>query len=407
MNIWYVSKYGKIPSSGIPTRQFFLSKVFARLGANTTLISSRSDGLPHDSFSGLKKIEYHSNVRCAILNGPVINSGFNAKRIYSWLLFEMNFWIFGNLTKSDEYPDVIIASSMSLLTFFTAAILKRRFKCRLILEIRDIWPDSLVEMSGIRNNSLVIKTLRFVELFGYKRADAFVSTLPHFDNYLKTKICRPFKFKFIPQGFDNDYINIEKSDQFSQIFTKDKFTVCYSGTIGKFNNIGLVIDTAKRLQKSNIQFVIIGRGPLKKDMEAKSSDLKNIVFLDFIPKKFLLSVISMADLMIFPSKYFPIFQYGVSPNKWVDYMLAGRPIIDTHIPDSANFQCIIKDANCAFLLNTDSPEILAEKLKDIAKMSINELNIMGNNGKNYALKNLDFAILGKEYFEFVQEIIMN
>ena len=115
MKVWYVSKYGYTPSSGNPTRQFMLSKSFAKLGAETTFILSRSNGSNQRWFWGLKRVENVNDVHCVILNGPVISLGFSAKRIFSWLLFEWHLWLYCMTIKKEEQPDIIIASSMSLL----------------------------------------------------------------------------------------------------------------------------------------------------------------------------------------------------------------------------------------------------------------------------------------------------
>jgi glycosyltransferase involved in cell wall biosynthesis len=405
MKLWYVSKYAKTPTTGLPTRQFFLSRVFAKHGIETTLILSRSNGCRYKRFLGLKRINKIDNIECVLLNGPIISLGISLRRILSWILFELNFWLYFITTKKDEYPDVIIASSLSILTFFTSALIKKRLNCTLILEARDIWPDSLIEMSEISEKNFLIKILRFIELYGYKNADGFVSTLPHFDRYLTTKNIFNFKFKYIPQGFDVNYSSQGIIDKYNEYFPANKFNVCYSGSIGRFNNVRKILEIAKLLAGKDICFIIIGRGPLKNKLIEQSKNLQNIVFLEFIPKKSIVSVISKADLLIFPSKNYPIFRYGVSPNKWIDYMLAGRPILDTHVPNISDYVCMIKDADCAFLQNSDSPEVLASTILKISKLPSEILNNMGLRGREYVLKNLNYDILGSRFVDFINEVI--
>ena len=160
MKLWYVSKYAKTPSTGLPTRQFFLCKSFAKYGVETTLVLSKSNGCRYKRFWGLKRLEESYGVNCVLLNGPSITLGLTIKRVFSWILFEVNFWIFCLSVKRREYPDILVASSLSLLTFMTASFAKRKFNCKLILEIRDIWPESLSEMTRLSERNIVIKILR-------------------------------------------------------------------------------------------------------------------------------------------------------------------------------------------------------------------------------------------------------
>lgn len=284
LKVWYVSKYAESPVMADPTRQFMLSKVFTGLGAEVTLVFSRSNGSRRPGFYGLKSIENTDGVRCVILNGPTISTGLNIRRIFSWLLFEMNFWLFGLSVKKNQRPDVIIASSLSLLTFFTSAILKKRFKCKMILEVRDIWPETLIASGKFSDRNIFIRILKWVELYGYRRADGFVSTLPRFDYYLQTKTDSDFRFEYLPQGFDSENNNLSFRDDYKDEFLPGYFNICYAGMLGEVNCIDEIVSCARLLKEEKIRFIIAGNGPLKKKVQDECSDLENIVFLDFVPK---------------------------------------------------------------------------------------------------------------------------
>jgi glycosyltransferase involved in cell wall biosynthesis len=401
MKIWYVSKYAKSPPFGIPTRQFLLSKVFSKMGHETTLIFSRSNGGSQQHFRGLKRTEEIDGVHCVVLNGPSISIGFNIKRVFSWLIFEWQFLRYGISINWEERPDVLIASSLSLLTFFTSSILKKRFKCKLILEVRDIWPATVIESGKFSSKSIFIKFLTIIELFGYKRADGFVSTLPLFDEYLKTKIKGRHKFAFIPQGFDYEYYKSSVENKYKNEFPLNFFNVCYSGTIGKTNCVDEIIYCAELLKDRRIRFLIIGDGPLKKILETKYSSLTNIVFWDSVPKKEIVSILSSADLLLNLWNNYDIYRYGISPNKVVDYMLSGRPILISF----SGYKGFLDDVGCAFFTEANNPKLLAEAILQISQMQPGVLDQMGERGKKYALSNLDLEILGRRFLDFIDEII--
>ena len=91
-------------------------------------------------------------------------------------------------------PDIVIVSSLSLLSFFTVGVLKKIFKYKMVVEVRDIWPDTIIEMKKVSEQNIAIKFLRWIENYGYQKADLFFSPIPLLDVYLRTKLKKPFKF---------------------------------------------------------------------------------------------------------------------------------------------------------------------------------------------------------------------
>ena len=145
MNIWYISKYAITTKEGFPSRQFMLSKQMAKKGHDISLFYSRSNGKKADPFWGCSRRQRLEGVNCYQLNGPLISYGLSMKRILSWIIFEWNLFVLLLLPNKLKRPDYIIVSSLSLLTFVIGVWLKRKYKTKLILEIRDIWPATIVE----------------------------------------------------------------------------------------------------------------------------------------------------------------------------------------------------------------------------------------------------------------------
>lgn len=188
----------------------------------------------------------------------------NLKRVFSWLIFEWHFGLFSKKIKNDDKPDVFIASSLSLLTFFISAILKRKFKCKLILEIIDIWPDTVIATAKLSNKNIFIKILKWIELYGYNKVDGFISTLLLFSDYLKTRIKNNFKFEFVPQGFDQDNLASGTIDKYKNEFYLGYFNVCYAGSIGKTNCVDEIIEIAKLLRGKKYVLLLLVMAHLKK-----------------------------------------------------------------------------------------------------------------------------------------------
>ena len=121
----------------------------------------------------------------------------------------LNSWqnfIFSRLSKNNK-PDLILVSSMSLWPAIYAVRMRKRYKIPFILEIRDIWPLTPVEVGGFSKRNPFIYIFRKLEKFAYSRADSIISVLSHFNKHLSTVIKEPKQFYWIPNAIENSVIS--------------------------------------------------------------------------------------------------------------------------------------------------------------------------------------------------------
>lgn len=391
-NIWYISKYAVSVEDGNPTRQYFLSKYIARKGYNVTLISSRSSGIKNCRLNGIGKKRKIDGINHILINGPEINLGFSLKRILSWFIFETLLFISPAVFKLPK-PNIIIVSSLSLLTIVTGFAFKKIYKAKLIFEIRDIWPLSLMELKNISKRNPIIFFLRSIEKFGYKRADYIVGTMPKLDIHIKKSIKKEFKFICIPMGFDPDFYKDSKPlpADIKDKLPDNKFIVAYAGSVGIANCVNEIIEAAKILHNKNtdIYFAILGDGALKDILVESSKGLDNVVFLPKLSKEYVNAFLSSCQLLLNPWQDKKIYEYGVSPNKWIDYMYSEKPIIVSY----NGYRSIINEAKCGEFIDVNNAELLASKIFEYYKKSPTELELTGKKGKKYLENNLSFEIL--------------
>lgn len=388
--IWYISKYAACPKYSSAGRQFSYSKYFSKMGYDVSLIYSRSSTNDRlKKFDGLYKKDIIENVKCIALNGPKIELGFNLKRIISWILFELNLFKF--IIKSSKKPDVAIVSSLSLLTVFNGLILKTFYGTKFIFEVRDIWPLTLLDIGGYSLKNPFIKFLDFVENLGYKNADIIVGTMPNLKKHVEKKICSDFVCKYMPTGFDNEINNWEYQ---KWNFPEGKFIVGYAGSIGKANQVEDILYAAEMLQKQKrIFFVILGDGPSKKYLQVKYSFLTNVKWFPRVDRKSVNSFLKSCDLLINPWKKKDIYRYGISPNKWLDYMYSGKPVIVSY----SGYKNIINEAECGDFIEAENPSLLSEKIYEYSQLSKKELLKIGERGKKFLYKKLSYSVLAEEY----------
>ncbi|MEC9303074.1 MAG: glycosyltransferase family 4 protein [Bacteroidota bacterium] len=389
--VFYISKYAMSPLQGGPTRQYLFSKYFAKQNVRTTLISSDSSGGNH---IGIKKLfnnyDITHNFNHIILKGSKIKLGFSIKRIISWIMFEYRLLKYFNKSKVNK-NSVVIVSSLSILTFLTGVYLKKKYKTCLIVEVRDIWPRTLVDFGVIGKYNIMNYVLSKIEYIGYSNADLIVGSMKNLCAHLNT-IDNSFKDKFLymPMGYDN-----EKANSFKKTPSK-KFTIGYAGSIGKTNNLKLLLNAASLLKNNKkIEFKILGDGQFKKKLMNEFKCLENVVFLKKVDKNYVHNFLINCDVLVSTWLDCDIYNFGISPNKWIDYMIAARPII---VPFNG-YRNIINDANCGEFIETNNPQLLADTILKYSKYSKSKLDEIGLRGKKYLLSNFTYDLLSEKYIK--------
>jgi len=398
-NVYVISKYAITPDLGSATRQYFIAKYLSKLGYNLTLISSRSSNIKKEihfkKYFHKRELE---NISHILINGPKINLGFNFKRVLSWIIFEINLLRYF-LFNCSKKPDIVIISSLSLLTICNGIFLKWKFKSKLIFEVRDIWPLTLIEIGKYSRYNPFIFFLSLIEKCAYNKSDIVVGTMPNLIEHIENVTNKKVICKHIPMGYDPEYYNVHtvevelplelKNNDFSKTFN-----IGYAGTIGKANLVEEIIEAAKILSRIRyIHFYIIGDGPVKERMIEKASGLKNITFLPSVEKRYVNAFLQRCNLLVHTINDKSIYRFGVSPNKWIDYMYSSRPILVCY----NGFKSIINEANCGKFIEAHNPELFANEILKFSKKSSEELTKIGANGKKYLKENLSYEVLAKEY----------
>ncbi len=401
MRIVYISKYVILPKFGSPSRQYFLSKYLSEIPGNEVLlVGSRSTVSKIGKLRGLFLSEKIGHLEQVILNGPRIDLGFNIKRILSWIIFEINIFRFRERIRSFK-PDIIIVSSLSILTFLSGVFLKKWLKVPLVIEIRDIYPLTLQQVGNFSSKNPVIIFLKWVERFGYRNADLISSTLPNAKEHVFSVLKKPFEFYWLPMGIDPAFFSFRQNIVDPDLLSRKtgEFIVAYAGSLGKANALDTIFDAAEVLQDTHpeIRFVFIGNGPLKSFYQRKYKNLRRVDFVSAVPKEYLPNVLKQADILINTWLDQPIYKYGISPNKWIDYMYAAKPILVAF----NGYKCILDEAQCGKFIPAENKKELVNAIIQFSNTDPKELQQMGLNGKNYLLQNFTYEILARDFNEML------
>ncbi|WP_026581959.1 glycosyltransferase family 4 protein [Bacillus sp. J33] len=217
--------------------------------------------------------------------------------------------------------DIVFATSPPIFIAIVGFLAKVKFRCHFLLDIRDLWPESLKGV-GIFNNTFIIKIFSEVEKFLYKKADHIIVNSMGFMDYIHDKASIPFgKISYIPNAAKETEINRNPS-------STGKAKVIYTGNIGLAQNIEFFKQLAKKLSQKNIELTIIGYGIKSKELieYIQQEELKNVTLHSPLTRKECLDTISRHHVGIVSLNNKEVFD-TVLPGKVVDYMTCKIPIV--------------------------------------------------------------------------------
>jgi len=405
-NVFIINQYTSTPKlGGGGNRSFYIASELVKNGFNVTLITSSYSHVPKRNYPVKKNIQFEeeNGIKLVIVKNIVYESGRSIKRILSMLIFWLKLY-FLPLKKLNQ-PDVIIVSSISLLPILNAFWIKRRCsnKPKVILEVRDIWPLSLLELGGFSKYNPFVMFLSFVEKLAYKKSDYLTAVLPlankHFENIVGKKV----KFKHISNGIHLESMDkIEPlSSEIKNLIPKEKFIVGYTGALGVANAMENFILLAKALESDNsIFFIIVGDGYLKDDLINEAKELTNIKFIERIPKSQIQSILSHFDLLYLAWHDRDIYNYGISANKVFEYMFSAKPILMVgNISESE-----VELSNCGKVISTSDLSVAKNVINDFKQMGLVNRIEFGKRGKEFVIKFRTYEYLSKIYIDIFKEL---
>lgn len=402
MNIWYISKYASPSKYFFGTRHFYLAEEWVNTGNDVTVFTSNSSHLT-DKLPKFKEsvfIEFINGVRAVWLNTLKSKKSIGISRILSWFHFDFRLLIINK--KNLPKPDVIIVSSLSLTTVLPAWILACRYKAKFIFEVRDIWPLSILILGRYSKYNLFIIYLTWLEKFGYKNADLIVGTMPNLIQHVREDCKVNTKCITIPQGVSLRFYEQEQSEiseeYLNNYIPKNKFIICYAGTINANNPLDNLINAAKILATNDqIHFIILGNGDRKAFFQENTKGFQNVSFPPVIPKNQLNSLLQKIDVC-YDSCNSSLAKFGLSRNKWIDYMYASKPIICSY----EGFQSMINEANCGSFVKFNDEEQLVKAIKSYSKLNKSELVKIGERAKKFVTDNRRFDYLAAKYIDEIK-----
>lgn len=395
--IWYVSKYVTPPSKGSAGgRGYLIMREIAKRGIPCVIVTSDANCLgdiPENKAAYDTEEEDGLTIRWVRTFKYSVAKSW--RRIVSWLSFEWRLFL---MPKADlPAPSTVVISSLSLLTILNGFVLRKKYGCRLIFEVRDIWPLTIVEEGGFSKHNPFVILLSWVERLGYARSDAIVGTMPNLQEHVQEVLGRQKEVYCIPMGIAEDLLEDAceaPPDYVAKYFPKDKFIVTYAGTIGITNALDSFFECVSAMAgHTQIHFVVVGEGDLRDEYISEYGGLRNLTFAPRVPKAMVNSILTASDILYFSVYPSEVWKYGQSLNKVTDYMAAGRPIIASY----SGFPSMINEADCGSFVPANDVDALRAEILRYFEMPESERLRIGERGSAWIRANRNYERLAKSY----------
>jgi glycosyltransferase involved in cell wall biosynthesis len=384
LKVWLVNHYAIPESAPGITRHATLARLMEERSAVDTLIIS---GRGH--YWNVAEAREDDSQRFSSVPVDVAPAN-GIRRVLNMVHFALRVVTKALRTPRRQRPDIVLASSPHLFGGMAGWLVARWFRVPFALEVRDLWPMSLVELLGLKGWHPLVVVMKVMERFLYRVADVVFLVLPGSGAHVQAVAGRPVRTATVPNGVD---VSTLPDPGTPLSGTRGPVSVVYAGAHGVPNALDTLIDAwsiiEKRPDAPAMTLRLIGDGKEKPALQALVAErgLTSVVFEDPVPKAEVRERLRDADILIITWRDSPLYANGISPNKLYDYMAAARPVvIAVNTPINP-----VAESDGGVSVPPEDPAALAEGLIDLACASPDERARLGRNGMDYVFEHHDLA----------------
>jgi glycosyltransferase involved in cell wall biosynthesis len=405
MEIVLIAHFAGAPKYGMVYGHYHLAKQWVRMGHTVTIVAASYAHTRHSQPNIHSRVteEFIDGIRYLWIKTPSYSPNSKLGRVAGILSFTAQCWL---MPLAIKRADLVICSSHHPFAIHPAKKLAKEFRAKLVFEVRDLWPLTLIELGGLCPQHPFIRLMQMSEDYAYKIADKVVSVLPKADSYMQLHGMDARKFLYVPNGIE---INPNKAlkelppnhrQTLRSLKASGKLLVGYAGKIGLSNLLEPFIEAIAKCEDGNIHAVILGDGEFLPELQRKVHKLEldnQVTFLEVVSRDQVKNFLSYLDIAYVGLPKQPLFRFGVSPTKISDYMLAALPIIyaisapgDVVAESGAGISCEPEDSDAIYAALI--------KMRD---MGTEARQAMGAQGQKWVIENRDYAVLAKQFLDGV------
>jgi glycosyltransferase involved in cell wall biosynthesis len=303
--------------------------------------------------------------------------------------------------------DVVIATSPQFFAGWAGWPVARAHGAPFVLEIRDIWPDSIVAVGALPDGR-IIKTLGKLEHALYEGADHIVAVGDGYRMNMIRKGVGPSKISVVTNGVDVGLFEPREPDEELRArlgFAPETFVVTFAGTIGMASGLEVALGAARRLKASgrdDIAFLLVGDGAVRAELERQARDegLDNVAFTGMVARAELPAYLASSDACLVHFRKDDLFG-TILPSKFFEDAAMERPIL---LGFEGDARAMLREADCGIAFEPSNDEELAAAAEQLAAAPQEERRRLGANGRRYVLEHYDRRTLAHDYLEILERV---
>jgi colanic acid biosynthesis glycosyl transferase WcaI len=304
-------------------------------------------------------------------------------------------------------PDVVIATSPQLLVGLAGWWVARVKRAPFVLEIRDLWPESLAAVGIGAENSALHRALARIARFLYRAADHIVVVTPAFrERLIADWQVPPEKISVVQNGVETQLFSPQSKDSnvLAELNPDGKFVVSYIGTLGLAHGLETLIAAAEELQNSapEVLFVVVGDGAERERMvaRAESKKLTNIYFVPQQPRERIPAYVAASDACLVLLRKSEVFE-TVIPTKMLEFMSCARPVV---LGVDGQARCILEASRGGIYVTPEDPGALSQAIFQLsARPEWREE--LGRNGREYIVNHLSRQRTADDYLKVLHTLL--
>ncbi|WP_310626553.1 glycosyltransferase family 4 protein [Limnohabitans sp.] len=414
MNILLINHYAGSPQHGMEFRPYYLAREWVRAGHKVRILGAdfshvrshqpkRNFGAQATWCESIEGIDYQW-----FATPKYKGNGVSRVRNIATFLGRV---FFASRQISDEFKlDVVIASSTYPMDIWLARRFAKLANAKLIFEVHDLWPLSPIEIGGMSPSHPFIRLCQAAEDAAYRDADLVVSMLPNVAAHAAQKGLPLERLVVVSNGVSLD----DWEDKVPAPVREDiraaidaahavgHLVVAYTGSHGLPNALDTLLDAAALLRNEELTFILVGDGHERLRLQARCrvEGLINVQMFDPVPKAQMVALLASVDMAYLGAPKHPIYRFGVSPNKMIDYMMARVPIL--YAIEAGNDP--VAEAGCGLAVLAEASIDLAKSIRELASLSPSARMAMGEKGRSYALAHHTYDVLAAKFIKAVEKI---
>lgn len=395
MNILFFCHYFPPEVNAPASRTYENAKRWVRAGHHVTVITCNPHAPRGEVFEGYRnrlrpQVEMIDGIRVVRVWTYIAANKGAWRRILNYVAYMVTAFLAG---LRESRPDVMVATSPQFFCGWVGVLLKWSRRWPFVLEIRDIWPESITTV-GAMKKGFATRILEKMELAMYRAADHIVAVGQGYRDNLLGKGVPPEKISVVYNGVDLETFKPRPRDmEFLRRFGLEGRKVCgYIGTVGMAHGLEIILRAAERVRDLPWTFLIVGDGARCDELraEAEAKGLDNVVFTGRLGKSEMPAAWASLDVCLIHLRKSPLFT-TVIPSKMFEAMGMEIPILMGVEGESLG---LVLEAGAGVAVEPDDPDSLLEGCR---VMYDADASGYGRAGREFVVRRFDRDVLARDY----------